>query len=123
VSDRHTHKETVTVTRVGEYQTVGAKGYTKRELRGVTDGDYPQTLAFEFGKDKGRLLDSIGVGDTVTVSFDVRGREWNEKCFVSLSGYAIEIDGAKVVPQAQQAHTETITPAEREVAQGDPMPF
>lgn len=63
--------------------------FSKRLLVVVTDEKYPQTIAIEFGNDNMSKLDSIKPGDNVEVDVNLRGREWEGKYFVSLSGWRI----------------------------------
>ena len=65
-------------------------GFTKREIVvTVPDGNYPQDISLEFLKDKATLLDNVSVGDEVTVTFDIRGREYNGRYFNNLIGWRI----------------------------------
>lgn len=71
----------------------------KGELVVTTEENYPQTLMIEFVNDRADLLNTVKVGDRVTVAINLRGREWtspqNEvKYFVSLSGWRITAAGA-----------------------------
>ncbi len=71
-------------------------GFTKREFV-VTSGDdkYPQDIKFEIVKDKCSVLDSFSTGQNVSVSFDVRGNEYNGKYYVNLNCWKIQAaDGA-----------------------------
>jgi len=75
----------------------------KGELVVTTEENYPQTLMIEFVNDRADLLNTVKVGDRVTVAINLRGREWtspqNEvKYFVSLSGWKITAAGAPSVP-------------------------
>lgn len=45
----------------------------------VEDGNYPQPIKFQAVQDKADLLDTFDVGDTVTVHFNLRGREFTRK--------------------------------------------
>ena len=61
-------------------------GFTKREFVVTTAADrYPQDLKFELVKEKCGLIDNFSEGQEVTVSFDLRGNEYNGKYFVTLS--------------------------------------
>ncbi|MEE4143608.1 MAG: DUF3127 domain-containing protein [Halieaceae bacterium] len=72
-------------------------GFTKREMVVIVeDGKYPQEINLEFVQDKVALLDSLQPGQEVTVSFDIRGREYNGRYFNNLQGW-------KVVPVGEQA--------------------
>ena len=81
---------TGTVKQIGELQTFDS-GFTKQEFVVTTEEDtkYPQDIKLEFVKDKCSLLDSISVGDSVEVSFDLRGNEYNEKFYVNLNAWKI----------------------------------
>ena len=72
-----------------------ASGFTKREMVvTVEDGKYPQDINLEFLQDKVSLLDTIQVGQEVSVSFDIRGREYNGRYFNNLVGWKIEAGAA-----------------------------
>tara|TARA_R110001599_G_scaffold353826_1_gene599272 strand:+ start:44385 stop:44741 length:357 start_codon:yes stop_codon:yes gene_type:complete len=65
-------------------------GFTKREMVVVVeDGKYPQEINLEFVQDKAALLDSLSPGQEVTVTFDIRGREYNGRYFNNLQGWKI----------------------------------
>ena len=66
-------------------------GFTKREMVVIVeDGKYPQEINIEFVQDKAALLDSLEPGQEVTVTFDIRGREYNGRYFNNLQGWKIE---------------------------------
>lgn len=68
-----------------------ASGFTKREfVVTVEDGRYPQDICLECVQDKVSLLDSIEVGQEVTASFDIRGREYNGRYFNNLQAWRIQ---------------------------------
>jgi hypothetical protein len=65
-------------------------GFTKREMVvTVEDGKYPQEINIEFVQDKIALLDTLQAGQEVTVTFDIRGREYNGRYFNNLQGWKI----------------------------------
>lgn len=73
-------------------QTFGS-GFTKREIIVIVeDGKYPQEISVEFVQDKVSLLDTVQVGQEVTVTFDIRGREYNGRYFNSLQGWKISCE-------------------------------
>ena len=55
----------------------------------VDDGRYPQDINLEFVKDKISLLDGLEPGQEVTVSFDIRGREYNGRYYNYLQGWKV----------------------------------
>ena len=77
-----------------ELQTFDS-GFRKRELIVTTAEQYPQDISIEFLQDKVDLLDKYKEGDDVSVSINLRGREWTNKegvtrYFNSISGWKIE---------------------------------
>jgi hypothetical protein len=80
---------------VKEAQSFGANGFTKREfVVTVEEGKYPQDIALECVQDKIKLLDGLTEGQTVTVTFDIRGREYNGRYFNNLQAWRIKADDA-----------------------------
>ena len=70
-------------------------GFTKREMVVIVeDGRYPQEINLEFVQDKVALLDNLQPGQEVTVSFDIRGREYNGRYFNNLQGWKVETASA-----------------------------
>ena len=70
------------------------KGFRKREFVIEAGDKYPQKIVFGLVQDKCDMIDSYGIGDTVAVSFDVKGRDWTDKSgqvkyFNSLEAYRI----------------------------------
>lgn len=99
-------------------------GFTKREMVvTVEDGNYPQDINLEFIKDKISLLDELQPGQEVTVSFDIRGREYNGRYFNNLQGWKIASQNDS---QASQPPSEE-PPPYQEAPQGgledDDIPF
>ena len=77
-------------------------GFTKREMVvTVEDGRYPQDINLEFVQDKAGLLDALQVGQEVTVSFDIRGREYNGRYFNNLQGWKV------VTAEAASTHPDS----------------
>jgi single-strand DNA-binding protein len=74
-------------------------GFTKREMVVIVeDGKYPQEINLEFVQDKVALLDGLQPGQDVTVTFDIRGREYNGRYFNNLQGWKIETTGENAEP-------------------------
>ena len=76
-------------------QTFGE--YNKLSVILVTDDQYPQTLAIEFGGQKLGLVENMGytAGDSVEIHYNLRGREWTSptgevKYFSSIEGWKID---------------------------------
>lgn len=71
--------------------------WKKCEVHLMTGGDYPQTYAIEFFKDKTKLLDGFKKNDKVKILINLNGREWTSpegvtKVFNTLSAWKIEKD-------------------------------
>lgn len=73
-------------------------GFTKREfVVTVEDGKYSQDIMLECLKDRTALLDELTPGQMVTVTFDIRGREYNGRYYNNLQAWRIE-QGGETVP-------------------------
>ena len=91
----------VKVVTVGDTKVVGENGFQKRILEGRIEGEYPEDFAFEFIKDKVKLLDDVLEGTYVTVSYNLKGRKVVEDknvvplaepmFFVTLNGWKVEV--------------------------------
>jgi hypothetical protein len=95
-------------------QTFGS-GFTKREMVvTVEDGKYPQDINIEFVQDKAGLLDNLQIGQEVTVTFDIRGREYNGRYYNNLQGWKI------TAPKTESGFApETATSGRNEIPQPD----
>jgi len=86
-----------TIKMIGETNQVSDK-FKKRELWIETDGQYPQTVALEAQQAFCDELDKLGEGETITATFEVRGRVWNDpktqqdRVFNTLKVYKVESD-------------------------------
>ncbi|MBN2161883.1 MAG: DUF3127 domain-containing protein [Pontiellaceae bacterium] len=83
------------IKTIMEPKTFGS-GFTVREfVVTVEDGKYPQDIVLQFVQDKVSMLDSVQSGQEVTVSFDIRGREYNGRYFNNLQAWkVVPADGA-----------------------------
>lgn len=122
---------------LGDTQTFGNNGFTKREVVVTTDEQYPQHIMVEFVKDKCDLLNGYGIGQDVKISINLRGREWTNpqgevKYFNSIQGWRVE---GKPLQQSttQQTSSNSVPTATPEQAfepadnlneeDHDPLPF
>ena len=109
-----------TVKLVEETQVVGTNGFRKRLCVITTSEQYPQTIATEFVQDKVDLLDKVDEGDEVTISINIRGREWTNpegevKYFTTVQGWRIQSE-SDAKPQKTKASKE-------ETGEPDDLPF
>lgn len=78
--------------------------FKKRELIVTTQEQYPQHISIEFVQDKADLLNDLQPGDAVTVSINLRGREWRSpqgelKFFNSIQGWRVSKTSAQAASQ------------------------
>ena len=67
-----------------------SSGFRKREMVVIVeDGKYPQEINLEFVQDKISLIESLQPGQEVTVTFDIRGREYNGRYFNNLQAWKV----------------------------------
>jgi hypothetical protein len=59
---------------------------------------FTNILPIQFVNDKTELIQNLKVGDEVEVGINIRGRVWNDKCFVSLNGWTITLKAVEVMP-------------------------
>jgi single-stranded DNA-binding protein len=69
--------------------------FCKREFVVETSDEYPQQIKIEFTQAKCDELEKYKVGDTVSVSVNIRGRKWTNKegkdvYFVTIQAWRIE---------------------------------
>jgi hypothetical protein len=82
---------TGTVKLISPTTTVGKNDMKKRAIVLTEDAEkYPQDIKIEFIKDICDELDSVKEGDTLTVSVNVRGSEWQGKYYVNLQGWRVQ---------------------------------
>lgn len=93
-------KLTGTVLKIEAAQQVTEK-LSKRNFIVTTGDKYPETVAFELINDRCDLADAFTEGQSVDVSFNVRGREYNGKYYTNLSAWKIEAAGGATAAPAQ----------------------
>jgi single-strand DNA-binding protein len=86
-----------TIYRIDETQSIGIKGFRKREfiVRTEDNPEYPEHRKLELIQDKVELLDFVSEGETVTCHVNLKGRLWTdpqgvEKCFNTDQCWKIE---------------------------------
>lgn len=66
--------------------------FRKQELVVKQDTlDYPQELNFEFIQDHANIIRMINVGDKVRITFHIRGRNYNGRWYINLTGTDCEL--------------------------------
>ncbi len=118
------------VEEVGQTQSFGSNGFTKRDLIVGNDVDspskYPNPVKFTFKKDNCSLVDGISKGQRVKIRFAIDGRRWDGPkgvaYFVDLTALKIEVinaDGSSTEPVPAPAEPD----AGFDVEAVDDMPF
>lgn len=104
-----------------------ASGFAKREFVVETKDDrFPQSIKFECVKDKTAMLDNLELGDSVQVSFDIRGNEFKDKYYVNLNAWKITKTGAGSAsppPAAGRSSSSFDTQFDNEPDNSDNIPF
>lgn len=103
------HKITGTVHKI--FDTVeSSSGFRSREfVLSVPDGNYTQFIKFRVIKERCDILDHFS-GLEVEVTFNIRGREWNEKYFNDLEAWGIQAVGIPKQEQATAPQPQTAPP-------------
>jgi len=97
-------------------------GFSKREFVITTQEQYPQDVKFECIKDKISMLDGLNPGDELTVSFNVRGNEYNDRYFVNLQAWKIESNvSAENTPPSPAPPDNELEPLGED--ENDDLPF
>ena len=88
----------VKVVSISDTKSFDNTTFTKKELVGTTEEQYPQTLLVEFPNDKADLLNNVKEGDKIKIHYNLRGRKVTkddtDMYFMSLSAWKIE-EGVK----------------------------
>jgi len=94
---------TGTIKKLFDTQQVSPT-FRKREVVIETDENYPQVILCEFTQDRADIPSRYREGDKVTVSINIRGREWTNRdgetrYFVSIQGWRMAPgDGSESAP-------------------------
>jgi hypothetical protein len=118
------------VEEVGQTQSFGTNGFTKREIIVGNDVDspnkWPNPVKFTFKKDNCSLLDGISKGQRVKLRFTIDGRRWDGPKgvahFVDLTALNIEVlnsDGTSTEPVPAPADPDVAF----DVGDDSDMPF
>jgi single-strand DNA-binding protein len=79
-----------TIHHLGEARQVSEKMNIREFVLSIGD-KYPQLVQFQAVNERVKFLDGAKVGQECEVKFDLRGREYNGKFYVSLNAWDIRI--------------------------------
>ena len=110
------------VKLVQDAKTISDKFTVREFVVTVEDGNYPQDIVLQFVNDKVSLLDNLQAGQEVTVSFDIRGREYNGRYFNNLNAWKIQAGEAAPAAADKPPATDKDVPADFDEYEDD-IPF
>jgi hypothetical protein len=88
---------------ISEVKVISDKFSVREFVVTTPDAKYPQDIMFQTINDKMSILDSIGAGQEVEVSFNLRGREFNGRYYNTLDAWKLQTTGASVTqPTTEQ---------------------
>jgi single-strand DNA-binding protein len=79
-----------TIHLIGEPRQVSEKMNIREFVLSIGD-KYPQLVQFQAVNERVKFLDGAKIGQECEVKFDLRGREYNGKYYVSLNAWDIRI--------------------------------
>ena len=83
-----------------DMEVKGTSNFRTREFVIETMETYPQFVKFQSVQDKCDLLNQFQEGEIIKVSFDLRGRQWQDKYFTNLNAWRIEKSSNTSSPSA-----------------------
>ncbi len=115
------YKATGRLHKVFDTEQKSASFQAREFVIEVADGKFPQMVKFQLTQDKCALIDDYSEGEEISVDFDLRGREWNDKYFTNLNAWRIARAEAGDSAPAQQ---QSAAPAPAATADfDDDIPF
>lgn len=83
------YKATGRLHKVFDTEQKSASFQAREFVIEVADGKFPQMVKFQLTQDKCSIIDDYSEGEEISVDFDLRGREWNDKYFTNLNAWRI----------------------------------
>lgn len=114
-------KITGTITDIKDEQQITER-FSKREVWVELPGKKDQTISIEFYNDKANILDDHSIGDAVEITFSLRGRIYNNRCYTTLAGSEITLvmgTQSKPKPKKTAVKKQWTPPIEKEAG---PLP-
>ena len=79
--------------------------FTKRDFVIKTNDKYPQSIQFQLSQGNVDLIDAIKLGEQIEVEFNLRGKEYNGRYYVTLDAWKISIQQGSI-PASQPIQQE-----------------
>mgnify|MGYP001256779541 CR=1 FL=1 len=114
---------------IGETESYGEKGFLKRQLVIDTGEKYQNFVPIVFTQDNVEMLDTISVGDEVTVNVKITGSEWKGKYYANVNGLGIEgqnsqgIEASNEVPANKNKPRGRVADVDTDTPIDDDLPF
>jgi single-strand DNA-binding protein len=110
---------------VKKYDAENKSGkFMTREFVIVTEEQYPQYIKFQLVQDRCGAIDAYAEQEKMTVHFDLRGREWQDKYFTNLQAWKVEKAGESNAKAGEQIMATDSHPDPFAVEQKfDDLPF
>lgn len=86
-----------------ETENKSASFQTREFVIEVQDGQYPEYVKFQLTQDRCKIIDPYQEGDQIKVSFNLRGRQWQDKYFTNLNAWRVESADGSSTPSKPQA--------------------
>ena len=77
------------------------KEWSKQELVIETDNQFQSIVCVTFFGDKVSLINNVTEGDQVTIQINLESREFNEKWYHNINGWALEIETPDYVSEVK----------------------
>ncbi len=108
-----------------EIESKTATFQTREFVIEINSGNYPEFVKFQLTQDRCSLIDAYKEGDTIKVSFDLRGREWQGKYFTNLNAWRVQADDSETPKQQPAGGAEFPSTADEPVfdSADDDLPF
>jgi hypothetical protein len=114
------HQQKGTIHKIFNTEQVTDKFKKRLFVLSIESGPYTEYAPFEFAQDRVDMLDNYKEGDSVTVHFDIKGREWKGKFFCNLRAWKIE----KVTEQPPvNNHDHNVETQNKGDGDNDGLPF
>lgn len=98
---------------INDTQAISDK-FTKRDFVIRTNDKYPQDIQFQLSQGNVDLIDAIRLGEQIEVEFNLRGKEYNGRYYVTLDAWKISI---------QQGSTQVLKTEEKPIQANSDLPF
>lgn len=102
-------------------------GFSKRNIVVKTEERFPQDILVEFLKDNAKMVEPLKEGTRIKLSFDLRGREYNGRYFVSVAGWKVvnldAVDNAAQETTAVSEPVSSVLPTDIDIEDDENLPF